>query len=59
MSLQQIENRSTGRAGWFTIGALTASLAFIFLMVAGDIFKAVGTQAQAGAEAPTLIIEGK
>lgn len=59
MSLQHSESRRMGRAGWFAVGALVASLAFLVLVVAGDIFKAIGSEAQADTQSPTLVIEGR
>lgn len=59
MSSQDTESRGTGKVGWFVIGALAASLAFLALMVVGDLFNAVGSQAQADDQGPALVIEGK
>lgn len=59
MSLQQSESRRIGRVGWFAVGILVASLAFLVLMVAGDIFKAIGSEAQADTHSPALVIEGR
>ena len=58
MSLQDSENRTSGRAGWFAMGALTASLAFVILIVAGDVL-AIGKEKQVEAEVPALIIEAE
>lgn len=57
MLLQPYDHRHDGKPGWFAIGALAASLAFVALMIAGGIFKAVGTHAHPDSEPPTLIIE--
>jgi hypothetical protein len=57
MSLHPHEHRHVGGAGWFTIGALAASLAFVALMIAGGIFEAAGTRAQPDSEPPALIVE--
>lgn len=59
MSLQHSEPQTSGRAGWFAIGALTASLAFIVLIVASDYVQALGTGDQVEADVPALIIEAK
>jgi len=47
-----------GRAGWFAIGALAASIAFVALLVAGDFFKAMSSEGEINAEPPPLVIEG-
>jgi hypothetical protein len=47
-----------GRAGWFAIGALVASMAFVAMLVAGDFFKAISSEYQGKAELPVLVIEG-
>jgi len=59
MSLQDSAPSNSGRAGWFAIGALTASLAFVMLIVAGDYVQALGSGDQVEAEVPALIIEAK
>jgi hypothetical protein len=48
-----------GRAGWFAIGALAASVAFLFLFVASDHFTAVSGEPVAEAQLPALVIEGE
>jgi hypothetical protein len=52
------ERLHVGRAGWFAIGALAASLAFVAMLVAGDFFKAMSSEDQVET-APPLVIEGK
>lgn len=59
MSLQNAERRHIGRAGWVAVGALIASAAFAMLVVAADLFQAVGDEATADSHVPALIIEGK
>lgn len=46
-----------GRAGWFAVGALAASVAFVLLFLAGDYFEAVSSEPEAAM--PALVIEGK
>ncbi len=46
-----------GRAGWFAIGVLAASIVFVAMLVAGDFFKAMGSQNEVKAE-PPVVIEG-
>jgi hypothetical protein len=46
-----------GRAGWFAIGALAASIAFVAMLVAGDFFKAISSEDEVKAD-PPLVIEG-
>lgn len=55
----KVEHVHVGRAGWFAIGALAASIAFVALLVAADIFKAASSTSDAKADAPALVIEGK
>jgi hypothetical protein len=57
MSLQHTESRHIGKVGWFAIGALAASLAFVMLILAGDYFRAYGKQPPAEAHMPAVIIE--
>jgi len=52
------EHLHVGRAGWFAIGALAASIAFVALLVAGDFFKAMGSEDKVQVD-PPLVIEGK
>jgi hypothetical protein len=47
-----------GRAGWFAIGALAASIAFVAMLIAGDFFKAMSGGDEVKAEPPSLVIEG-
>jgi hypothetical protein len=47
-----------GRAGWFGVGALAASAAFILLLVVGDHFSSAGSEPAAHTDQPALIIEG-
>ena len=54
----KVEHVHVGRAGWFAIGALAASLAFVAMLVAGDFFKAMSSEDQVEAD-PPLVIEGK
>lgn len=46
-----------GRAGWFAVGALAASVAFVLLFLAGDYFEAASSEPEA--DMPALVIEGK
>ena len=46
-----------GRAGWFAIGALAASMAFVAMLVAGDFFEAMSSE-KAVETGPPLVIEG-
>jgi hypothetical protein len=59
MSLENTERRHIGRAGWVAVGALIASAAFLILIVAADVFQAVGDEAKADPGDPAQIIEGK
>ena len=52
------ERIHVGRVGWFTIGALVASIAFVAMLVAGDFFKAMSSEDEVKAE-PPVVIEGK
>ncbi|HEY6633001.1 MAG TPA: hypothetical protein VIZ90_16245 [Rhizobiaceae bacterium] len=52
------EHVHVGRAGWFAMGALAASMAFVALLVAGDFFKAASSENPVSAEPPPLVIEG-
>lgn len=52
------EHLHVGRAGWFAIGVLAASIAFVALIVAGDFFKAMSSEGHVDAEPPPLVIEG-
>ena len=52
------EHLHVGRAGWFAIGALAASIAFVALLVASDFFKAMGSEDKVNADPPPLVIEG-
>lgn len=54
----KVEHVHVGRAGWFAIGALTAGIAFIALLVAGDLFEAAHGALDAKAGTPALVIEG-
>ncbi|MEP9389379.1 hypothetical protein [Mesorhizobium sp. KR9-304] len=47
-----------GRAGWFGVGALAASTVFVLLIVAGEYFRAGGSEPSANTEQPAVIIEG-
>ena len=47
-----------GRAGWFAVGALAASMAFVLLLVASDYFNAATSEPEVKAELPALVIEG-
>jgi hypothetical protein len=57
-NLPKVEHVHVGRVGWFAIGALAASLAFVAMLVAGDFFKAISSEDQVEA-GPPLVIEGK
>lgn len=57
-NLPKVEHVHVGRAGWFAIGALAASLAFVAMLVAGDFFRAVSSNDTVQAD-PPLVIEGK
>lgn len=46
-----------GKAGWFAVGALAASIAFVLLFIAGDYFKAVSSEPEA--DMPAVVIEGQ
>jgi hypothetical protein len=46
-----------GRAGWFAIGVLAASIAFVAMLVAGDFFSAMSSEDEVKAE-PPVVIEG-
>jgi hypothetical protein len=46
-----------GRAGWFAFGALAASIAFVAMLVASDLFKAMSSEDEVKAE-PPVVIEG-
>jgi hypothetical protein len=59
MSDQESDIRHVGKAGWFAVGALTASLAFVMLIVAGDYFRATGNERGDVARNPDLIIEAR
>jgi hypothetical protein len=59
MSHDHPESRPTRSIGWFAIGALTATLAILVFFVAGDVFSQLGSEAQAEAQVPALIIEAK
>ena len=59
MSLHNAGPRHLGRAGWIAVGVLIASLAFIILGVGVDVIRAIGNEAQADAQVPPLIIEGR
>ena len=58
MPQQNSGTRHIGRVGWFAVGALAASLAFVMLAVAGDYFQAMSGDEPTEAQLPTLIIEG-
>lgn len=59
MSFENAERRHIGRAGWVAVGALIACAAFAMLVVATDLFQAVGEEATADSNVPALIIEAK
>ena len=59
MSLENAEGRHIGRAGWVAVGALIASVAFVMLFIAADLFQTVGDEIKADSHDPALIIEGK
>ena len=46
-----------GRAGWFAVGALAASIAFVLLFIAGDYFQAVSDEPEP--DMPAVVIEGQ
>ena len=48
-----------GKAGWFAAGALAASVGFMLLLVAGNIFEAAATGSDVEAPMPELVIEAK
>ena len=58
MPHQQSQIVHIGRAGWFAVGALAASTAFLLLLVAGTYFGASGSEPAAQADEPALVIEG-
>ena len=58
MPHQQSQIAHIGRAGWFAVGALAASTAFLLLLVAGTYFGASGSEPAAQADQPALVIEG-
>ena len=43
MSYHHSSVEHVGRAGWFAIGALAASIAFVLLVIAGDFFNAAAS----------------
>jgi hypothetical protein len=45
-----------GRAGWFAFGALAASIAFVAMLVASDLFKAMSSEDEKAE--PPVVIEG-
>lgn len=55
----KVEHIHVGRAGWFAIGVLAASLAFVAMLIAGDLLKAFDNSPGAKAETPAHVIEGK
>ncbi len=57
MSHHQPPVAHVGRAGWFAIGALAASMAFVAMLVAGDFFKAMSSEDEVKDD-PPLVIEG-
>jgi hypothetical protein len=59
MARHDTQVHSVGRAGWFAVGALAASVAFVLLFIASDYFKAVSSQPDAEANMPALVIEGQ
>ncbi|MCX7305416.1 MAG: hypothetical protein NTV73_13945 [Hyphomicrobiales bacterium] len=59
MSLHTPGPQASSRAGWFAMGALAASMAFVMLIVASDYVQALGTGSQVEAQVPALIIEAK
>jgi hypothetical protein len=58
MSYHHSTVEHVGRAGWFAIGALAASIAFVLLLIAGDFFNAAASSTDVKAELPALVIEG-
>lgn len=52
------DENTSSRVGWFAIGALAASMVFVVLFVAGDVFSAVSGP-EVTADLPETIIEGK
>lgn len=57
MSHPHPQQANVGRAGWFAVGALAASIAFVLLFIAGDYFKAASSEPEA--DMPALVIEGQ
>lgn len=57
MPQDHTEVHRVGRAGWFAVGALAASVAFVLLFLAGDYFEAAISEPDA--DMPALVIEGK
>jgi hypothetical protein len=55
----KVEHIRIGRAGWFAIGVLAASVAFILILVVGDLLKAPDNSRGAKAETPAHVIEGQ
>ena len=53
------EVHHVGRAGWFAVGALAASVAFALIFIAGDYLNAAGNEPDIEANVPPLIIEGQ
>jgi hypothetical protein len=51
------EQVHVGRAGWFAIGVLAASIAFVAMLIAGDFFSAMSREDAVKAE-PPVVIEG-
>jgi hypothetical protein len=57
MARHHTQVQHVGRAGWFAVGALAASVAFVLLFIAGDYFKAVSSEPDA--DMPAVVIEGQ
>ncbi len=47
-----------GRAGWFAIGALAASIAFVAMLLSRATFSTLRAADDVKAELPALVIEG-
>ncbi len=59
MSRSQARKFKVGKAGWFGVGALAASVAFVLVLIAGDLVQGMDTEAAAQTDTPSLIIEAK
>ncbi len=58
MPHQQSQTVHIGRLGWFAVGALAASVAFVLFLAAGTYFGASGSGGPAAQAEPALVIEG-